>query len=226
VIYRCQRRPKARSCPQNHSESGECRFKIRNADDLKETSGRENNASEADLASGVWVGIVDADRRNSGATAAGNHNDGRHSAFPLRIAAAQKDDHLSAAADSAASTTEARLPPTILDFEGISKAELTGGGCSLSEEASDDSGAIGPNHYVQVVNVALAVFDKTGNRVAGPIATTTFWANQPDCGGNQVWTDAVVIYDRQADRWVISRPGGLPNGADLCLAVSQTSDPE
>jgi hypothetical protein len=130
-----------------------------------------------------------------------------------------------AAADSAASTTEARRPPTILDFEGISKAELTGGGCSLSEEASDDSGAVGPNHYVQVVNVALAVFDKTGNRVAGPIATTTFWANQPDCGGNQVWTDAVVIYDRHADRWVISRPGGLPNGADLCLAVSQTSDP-
>jgi hypothetical protein len=26
VIYRCQRRPKARSCPQNHPESGECRL--------------------------------------------------------------------------------------------------------------------------------------------------------------------------------------------------------
>jgi hypothetical protein len=83
---------------------------------------------------------------------------------------------------------------------------------------------VGPHHFVQIVNVALAVYDKSGARLAGPIATTTFWANQPDCGGTQVWSDSVVIYDRQADRWVISRPGG-PNGADLCLAVSQTSDP-
>lgn len=129
-----------------------------------------------------------------------------------------------AAPASTAPVVEARLPPTILDFEGIDFAELAGG-CSLSPEASDDSGAVGPHDFVQVVNVALAVYAKTGKRLAGPISTTTFWANQPDCGGNQVWTDAVVIYDRQADRWLISRPGGLPHGADLCLAVSQTSDP-
>jgi hypothetical protein len=130
-----------------------------------------------------------------------------------------------AATVPAPSTVEAGPPPTILEFEGIDLAEITGGGCSLTEEASDDSGAVGPHHFVQVVNVALAVYDKIGNRLAGPVATTTFWANQPDCGGNQVWTDSVVIYDRHADRWVISRPGGLPHGADLCLAVSQTSDP-
>jgi hypothetical protein len=44
-------------------------------------------------------------------------------------------------------------------------------------------------------------------------------------GGNQFWTDAVVRFDRYANRWVISRPGVLPYGQDLCLAVSQTSDP-
>ena len=88
---------------------------------------------------------------------------------------------------------------------------------------SDDSGAVGRHHYVQVVNTSLAVFDRKGNPLAGPISTTTFWSNQPDCGG-QLFTDSVVIYDRHADRWVISRPGG-PMGADLCLAISQTSDP-
>jgi hypothetical protein len=119
---------------------------------------------------------------------------------------------------------EARLPPTIVDFEGIDQGQLAGG-CSLFPIASDDSGAVGPHHFVQVVNIALAVYDKTGKRLAGPISTTTFWANQPDCGGFQFWSDSVVIYDRQADRWVISRPGRLPNGADLCLAVSQTADP-
>jgi hypothetical protein len=127
----------------------------------------------------------------------------------------------------ASSTAEGSLPPTVLEFEGINLAEITGDDCKLSDNvsASDDSGAVGPHHFVQVVNLALAVYDKAGTRLAGPVATTTFWANQPDCGGNQMWSDSVVIYDRHADRWVISRPGGLPNGSDLCLAVSQTSDP-
>ena len=125
----------------------------------------------------------------------------------------------------APSTVEAGVPPILLEFEGTGLADIIGGGCSLTDFASDDSAAVGPHRLVQVVNVALAVYDKAGTRLAGPVSTTTFWANQPDCGGNQVWSDAVVIYDRQADRWVISRPGGLPHGADLCLAVSQTSDP-
>jgi hypothetical protein len=39
------------------------------------------------------------------------------------------------------------------------------------------------------------------------------------------WSDAVVRFDRFANRWVIARPGVLPFGQDLCLAVSKTSDP-
>jgi hypothetical protein len=111
-------------------------------------------------------------------------------------------------------------------FEGIDRVAISSDSCNGIPMmkpfiTSDDSGAVGRFHYVQVVNSALAVYDKVGNRLAGPIATTTFWANQPDCGGNQVWSDSIVIYDRHADRWVISRP----RGPDLCLAVSQTSDP-
>jgi hypothetical protein len=113
----------------------------------------------------------------------------------------------------------------IADFEGTNLAGITGGGCSLNGFASDDSGAIGRRYFVQVVNVAVAVYDRAGHLVAGPVATSTFWSNQPDCGGSQVWSDSVVIYDQRADRWVMSRPGGLPKGADLCLAVSRTSDP-
>src|SRR5262249_19739015 len=125
---------------------------------------------------------------------------------------------------SVPSSVEARRTLTAPNVEGIGLAEIAGDNCNSAQLqiADDDSGAVGPKHYVQVVNTALAVYDKAGNRLAGPIATSTFWANQPDCAG--LFSDSVVIYDRHADRWVISRPA-LASAAGLCLAVSVTSDP-
>jgi hypothetical protein len=113
------------------------------------------------------------------------------------------------------------------NFEGIDRLEFSDPDCDGFIQ-SDDSGAVGRHHYVQVVNTSLAVFDRKGNLLAGPISTSTFWSNQPDCNKHQDpnISDSVVIYDRHADRWVISRPGGPTTSlADLCLAVSQTADP-
>src|SRR5581483_7810664 len=93
------------------------------------------------------------------------------------------------------------------NFDGLHVSELLGDDCSIEDFASDDSGAVGFDHYVQVVNTAMAVYDKTGNLVAGPISGETFWSNQPDCGGTQNWSDAIVRFDRYANRWIISRPG-------------------
>src|SRR6266540_4449353 len=81
------------------------------------------------------------------------------------------------------------------------------------------------DYYVQTVNYAIIVYDKSGNVLAGPVSGTTFWENQPDLGGSYYWSDAVVRFDRYANRWVISRPGGTPYGQYLGIAVSQTSDP-
>jgi hypothetical protein len=118
------------------------------------------------------------------------------------------------------------LSDPIVSFEGLHADQLSHDDCFVAGvTASDDSGAAGSDRYVQVVNTAIAVYDKSGNVLAGPISTTTFWENQPDCGGNQLWTDSVVRYDRYANRWVMCRPGVGPQGQDLCLAVSQTSDP-
>jgi hypothetical protein len=123
------------------------------------------------------------------------------------------------------STTSSSAPGPTVSFEGINLAQERGTRCR-EFSASDDSGVVGPSVYMQVVNYGFAVYDKAGGRLlAGPIATQTFWLDQPDCGGDQFWTDSVVLYDRRADRWVMSRPGGLPAGADLCLAISQTPDP-
>jgi hypothetical protein len=127
-------------------------------------------------------------------------------------------------------STERRAPPAsipaaplIADFEGINIVEVNGGGCLLSTCASDDSGAIGRHYFVQTVNVDIAVYDRAGQRIAGPVSTATFWYGEPDCD-TEARLDSVVIYDREADRWVVSRPGGRDGGA-LCVAVSQTADP-
>lgn len=118
------------------------------------------------------------------------------------------------------------LSDPIVSFEGLHLGELHNG-CSYFPmvAASDDSGAVGFDNYVQVVNGAIAVYDKSGNLLAGPISETTFWANQPDCAGIYTFGDAVVRFDRNANRWVVSSPGAGPFAQDLCMAVSRTSDP-
>jgi len=119
------------------------------------------------------------------------------------------------------------LSDPIVSFDGLHVGELpAGSNCSIDGYATDDSGAVGFNHYVQFVNTAMVVYDKSGNVLAGPVGNTTFWQHQPDCGHDQYWSDAVVRFDRYANRWIVSRPGALPPfGPDLCVAVSQTTDP-
>jgi len=119
------------------------------------------------------------------------------------------------------------LSDPIVSFDGLHVGELpAGSNCSIDGYATDDSGAVGFNHYVQFVNTAMVVYDKSGNVLAGPVGNTTFWHDQPDCGHDQYWSDAVVRFDRYANRWIVSRPGALPPfGPDLCVAVSQTTDP-
>ena len=83
------------------------------------------------------------------------------------------------------------LSDPIVSFDGLHLGELVGGHCSFRDVATDDSGAVGFDHYVQVVNTAIAVYDKSGNMLAGPVSCTTFWENQPDCG-QICGTDSVV----------------------------------
>jgi len=81
----------------------------------------------------------------------------------------------------------------------------------------DPSGAAGPNHYVQAVNVSYAVYDKSGTMQAGPFSLASLWPGTIDEG------DPIVMYDRHADRWFISQFQDQP--ARMLLAVSQTADP-
>jgi len=47
----------------------------------------------------------------------------------------------------------------------------------------DPVGDVGPKHYVEMVNLAYAVYDKQGTLLAGPFAIGDLWAGFPveDC---------------------------------------------
>src|SRR6266498_2323772 len=77
------------------------------------------------------------------------------------------------------------LSGPIVSFEGLHHGELNDGNfCSCPTCPSDDSGAVSFDYYVQTVNYAIIVYDKSGNVLAGPVSGTTFWENHPDLGPN------------------------------------------
>ncbi|MFN8276220.1 MAG: hypothetical protein U0T84_01940 [Chitinophagales bacterium] len=95
-------------------------------------------------------------------------------------------------------------------------------GMNTNASPPDPSGAAGPNHYVQVVNSSYQIWNKTGTSLLGPFNLSNLWSGSHDDG------DPVVLYDRFADRWVISEfdLGPSQNGPYKQLfAVSKTSDP-
>lgn len=96
------------------------------------------------------------------------------------------------------------------NFDGITAAE---GGAT----PPDPSGAVGPNHYVNAVNVVVKIFDKSGNVLAGPTSLGNFIGDGQNSG------DPIIMYDQLADRWFVSQFNLSNNG--LSIAISETPDP-
>jgi hypothetical protein len=87
----------------------------------------------------------------------------------------------------------------------------------------DTVGDIGPNHYVQAVNISLAIYDRTGNLLVGPSPINALWAGfGGPCESNNNG-DPIVRYDPLADRWLVSQ---FALGINFqCIAISRTPDP-
>ncbi|MCB2208309.1 MAG: PKD domain-containing protein [Bacteroidetes bacterium] len=92
----------------------------------------------------------------------------------------------------------------------------------------DTDGDVGPNHYMQMVNLSFQIWDKNGNSLYGPAASSTIWDGftGPWSGTND--GDPIVLYDEYADRWIASQ-FALPNYPSgpfyELVAVSETGDP-
>lgn len=89
----------------------------------------------------------------------------------------------------------------------------------------DPVGAVGPNHYVEMINLVFAVYDKAGNQLTPAAPLGALWAGfaVPDCANNA--GDPIVLYDQFMDRWVLSQFTAVGPEYFNCVAISQTSDP-
>jgi hypothetical protein len=120
-----------------------------------------------------------------------------------------------------------RAAPTAgTSFQGLGNG-FSGPNGTMTVDAipPDDNGAVGPNNYVQVVNESLAVFDKSGTVLYGPVPTNTLWSGfGGGCQGNDDG-DATVAYDRLSNRWVISQFSVSTTPYLMCVAVSTGPDP-
>jgi hypothetical protein len=98
----------------------------------------------------------------------------------------------------------------------------------------DTNGAVGSKQFVQMVNVTIAVYDKsTGALELGPAAIHTLWKDFGGLcefgGGTPTFADGgdpVVLYDHLAGRWLVTQlqyDTTFTHTAE-CIAVSTNSD--
>ncbi len=91
----------------------------------------------------------------------------------------------------------------------------------------DTHGDVGPNHYIQAVNNSVAIFNKTGTRLAAYTLDTFFDGTGTSCDADNNG-DPVVVYDPYVDRWIVTDFAwtNTQNGPYYeCIAISKTSDP-
>jgi hypothetical protein len=99
----------------------------------------------------------------------------------------------------------------------------------------DTTGDVGPNHYVQWVNLRYAIYTLTrgaNNEITGFNLVPGFPKN-----GNVVWQgfggrcqsdndgDPIVQYDQLADRWILTQFAVSAQPYTQCVAVSTGGDP-
>jgi hypothetical protein len=114
-------------------------------------------------------------------------------------------------------------PAPLLSFEGLSdddNASFAGG----RVVPPDTNGDVGPNHYVQTINLLLAVWNKSGTRIFGPVPVSDLWNGFGGICETNNDGDPTVLYDDLAGRWVISQFAIAADGHQ-CVAVSTTGDP-
>ena len=116
------------------------------------------------------------------------------------------------------------------------KASITGVPVDPSYRVAppDTTGDLGPNHYVQWVNLRYAIYTLT--RGSGGITGFNLVPGFPK-NGNTIWDgfggpceayndgDPIVQYDQAADRWILTQFAVTRSPYYQCIAVSTGPDP-
>jgi len=116
----------------------------------------------------------------------------------------------------------------IQNFEGISNQDnfnIYGGRVNPPDPVGD----VGKNQYVEMVNLAFAVYSKTGGTLLGPTPIGALWDGFaiPDCTDPS--GDPIVLYDQLANRWILTQftTSGFADPSlpfYNCVAISTSPD--
>jgi len=87
----------------------------------------------------------------------------------------------------------------------------------------DANGTAGPNHYMQTINSVYAIYSKTGSLVAGPTNLNLLFGSVTGASCND--GDPIILYDEQADRWLVVEFSICGANDYMLVAVSQSNDP-
>jgi hypothetical protein len=102
-------------------------------------------------------------------------------------------------------------------------------GLSISGEPPDTNASVGSSQVVVWVNTSFAVYDKATHAkvfpASGFAAGNTIWSgfSSGRCNTDNSG-DPIVLYDKQAQRWIFTQFAVSTTPYFQCVAVSQTSD--
>jgi len=134
------------------------------------------------------------------------------------------DGAIQQAAGAQAPAATAAIPAPLQNFEGLSNQD-TFNAYGFRVNPPDPIGDVGPNHYVEMVNLTFAVYDKQGNRLLGPVPIGDLWAGFAINDCTDPSGDPIVLYDQLEDRWLLSQFTTRGPIYYNCVAISQTGDP-
>lgn len=87
---------------------------------------------------------------------------------------------------------------------------------------SDPTGDVGLNYYVQAINATdIAVYNKADGSLIDEFAANTLWTPIGESSAG----DPIVLFDHDAERWIITEFTHPSGTASLLFAISDTSDP-
>jgi len=135
-------------------------------------------------------------------------------ALPRRTARITADAALQRSAPRGA------MPEPLMTFEGIGNLD--------GVAPPDTCGDVGPNHYVEMVNMHFCVYDKaTGTNLIAPMLMSELFAAAgfPPPASTTDSGDPIVLYDPLANRWLLSQFIVSVTPCHEAIAISQTPDP-
>lgn len=119
---------------------------------------------------------------------------------------------------------QAAIPSPLLSFEGLSNEDNVDQ-FGFGVLPPDTVGDVGPNHYVQAVNIVYRVFDKNGEPLTPPFKMSQLFQNIGGVCAMHDDGDPIVLYDHLANRWLLTQLAAAAPVSHQCIAISKTGNP-